>query len=75
MARDPKSIIGDSQNPSQLSVHSSFVVQFRTASDVRHGSCDGRVEHISSGQVADFSSIDDLLTFIERVLANPRPRG
>ncbi len=74
MARDPKSIIGDSQNPSQLSVHSSFVVQFRTANDIKHGSCDGRVEHISSGQAADFSSVDDLLTFIERVLANSRQR-
>ena len=74
MARDPAYRIGDSQNPSQLSVHCSFVVQFRTASDVRHGSCDGRVEHISSGQIADFSSVADLLTFIERVLTKPRPR-
>ena len=74
MAGDSANRIGDSQNLSQFSVHCSFVVQFRTASDVRHGSCDGRVEHISSGQIADFSSIDDLLTFIERVLTNPRPR-
>ena len=73
MAGDPAHRIGDSQNPSQLSVHCSFVVQFRTASDVRHGTCDGRVEHISSGQIADFSSVDDLLTFIERVLTKPRP--
>lgn len=74
MVGDPANRIGDSQDPSQFSVHCSFVIQFRAASDVRHGSCDGRAEHISSGQIADFSSIDDLLAFIERVLANPRPR-
>lgn len=74
MAGDQANRIGESQNPSQLSVHCSFVVQFRTASDVRHGSCGGRVEHISSGQTADFSSVGDLLTFIERVLTKPRPR-
>lgn len=74
MVGDQANRIGDSQNPSQFSVHGSFVVQFRAASDIRHGSCDGRVEHISSGQIADFSSVDDLVAFIERVLANPRPR-
>jgi len=74
MVGDSANRIGGSQNPSQLSVHCSFVVQFRTANDVRHGSCDGRVEHISSGQIADFSSVDDLLRFIERVLTKPRPR-
>ena len=74
MAGDQANRIGDSQNPSQFSVHGSFVVQFRTASDIKRGSCNGRVEHISSGQIADFSSIDDLLAFIERVLASPRPR-
>ena len=73
MAGDSAHRIGESQNPSQLSVHCSFVVQFRTASDVKHGSCDGRVEHISSGQIADFSSDADLLTFIERALTKPRP--
>lgn len=74
MAGDSAQRIGESQNPSQLSVHCSFVVQFRAARDVRHGSCDGRVEHISSGQIADFSSVDDLLTFIERALTKPRLR-
>ena len=74
MAEDQTNRIGESQNPSQLSVHCSFIVQFRTARDIKHGSCSGRAEHISSGQIADFFSADDLLTFIERVLANPRPR-
>ena len=45
----------------------AFVVQFRTRP---HGapSWEGRVEHLASYQVAQFDSLDELLTFMRRVL-------
>ena len=50
-----------------LPSNQAFVVQFRTRS---HGapSWGGRVEHLASYQVAQFDSLDELLTFMLRVL-------
>ena len=50
----------------------AFVVQFRETTDVAAGRLDGKVEHIASYQAARFSSLDELLAFITRVLAEVR---
>ncbi len=55
-----------------LSVHNAFVVHFRTNSDVTHGRVAGRVEHVASGQVTHFASLEELLAFMGRVLATVR---
>ncbi len=51
-----------------LSPHWAFVVQFRAGTDIEHGRYPGRVEHVTSGQATSFHTLDDLLTFIARVL-------
>ena len=65
-----------------LSVHWAFVVHFRTSSNVAHGQIAGRVEHVVSGQGVHFDSLEELLAFMNRVLASMRapprrraPRG
>jgi len=50
----------------------AFVVQFRETTDIAAGRMDGKVEHIASYQAARFASLDELLTFITRVLADVR---
>lgn len=47
----------------------AFVVQFRDETDLAAGRLDGKVEHISSYRAARFHSLDELLAFIGRVLA------
>ena len=67
------------EDPSALSPHRAFVVQFRAETDVEHGRCTGRVEHVVSGQATHFDSLEGLLGFIAQVLATvrapPRRRG
>jgi hypothetical protein len=60
---------------SPLSVHRSFVVQFRSDGDGRQLS--GRVEHVTSGQATRFASAKELLAFLQRVLGDveKRPDG
>ena len=55
--------------PSPLSPHRAFVVQFRAETAVATGHLVGRVEHIVSGQATTFDTLDALLAFIARVLA------
>jgi len=55
-----------------LSVHHAFVVQFRVDTEVAHGRVAGRVEHVASGQSTHFASLEELLAFMERVLATVR---
>jgi hypothetical protein len=50
----------------------SFVVQFRESTDIEAGRLEGRVEHIASYQTVRFHSVDELLAFISRVLADVR---
>jgi hypothetical protein len=47
-------------------------VQFRAETDIAADRFVGRVEHVVSGQVTNFSSLGELLTFIGRVLAERR---
>ena len=55
-----------------LSPQQSFVVQFRADTGAQPAVYDGRVEHVTSGQATLFSSPEELLTFITRVLADVR---
>ena len=57
--------------PSQPSLPSNrvFVVQFRTQPTA--AACyDGRVEHLTSGEVVRFHSLEELLAFMSRVLTD-----
>jgi hypothetical protein len=58
--------------PSQPSLPSNrvFVVQFRAQPAGAPSSYDGRVEHLVSGQVARFHSLEELLGFMVGVLAD-----
>jgi hypothetical protein len=62
-------------NPAHLSVHWAFVVQFQVDTAVEQGHLAGRVEHVVSGQAADFQSLDTLLAFIAQVLHEERDRS
>jgi hypothetical protein len=55
-----------------LSRHWAFVVQLREGTALTPEALHGRVEHIESGQAMHFSSVEDLLAFMTRVL---RQRG
>ena len=46
----------------------AFVIQFREGTDIGAGRLEGRVEHIASYKAARFHSLQDLLSFIARVL-------
>lgn len=54
--------------PAHLSVHRAFVVQFQSDTAVEQGYLAGRVEHVVTGQAADFRSLETLLAFIAPVL-------
>ena len=63
--------------PSQPSLPSNrvFVVQFRRQPPEAPSGYDGRVEHLASGQVARFHSLEELLAFMRRVLAEVEQQG
>jgi hypothetical protein len=46
----------------------AFVVKFRTAANVEEQATSGRVEHITSGKVSPFASMEDLWSFLMLVL-------
>ena len=50
-----------------LSAQRAFVVQFRSGSEP--GQFAGRVEHIPSAQATHFASVEELLAFLTRLLA------
>jgi len=47
---------------------SAFVIKFRPETDVEAGRFEGRVEHIASYEATRFSSLEELLGFIVRML-------
>ena len=51
-----------------LPTNRAFVVQFRAQPTAPALSWEGRVEHLSSGQVLRFHSPEELLAFLARVL-------
>jgi hypothetical protein len=57
-----------SQPPSSLPSNKAFVVQFRAQPADAPLSWEGRVEHLTSGQVLRFHAPEELLAFLARVL-------
>ena len=49
-------------------INRAFVVQFRVSPSGATSSYEGRVEHVVSGQVTRFHSLEALLTFMIEVL-------
>jgi hypothetical protein len=60
------------QQKSPFSPQHAFVVQFRAETAMEQWHVEGRVEHVVSGQAAHFSSLEELLAFMARVLATVR---
>ena len=58
-------------DPSQptLPTNHAFLVQFRAQSLETPMAWEGRVEHVVSGQVTHFHALEELLTFVQNVLA------
>lgn len=52
----------------------AFVVHVGESSDIEAGRLEGKVEHIASYRATRFYSVDELLAFIARVLAESRDR-
>jgi hypothetical protein len=67
-------MVPSADNPSHLSVHWAFVVQFQSDTAVEQGHLAGRVEHVISGQATAFQSLETLLAFIAQVLRAERER-
>ena len=61
---------GKSMTPHEpsLPTNRAFVVQFRSQPAVTPLHCEGRVEHVVSGQATHFHSLDELLTFMTQIL-------
>ena len=55
-------------NQPSLPSNRAFVIQLRGDIDVEHGECRGRVEHLVSAQATHFNSIEELMTFIVRIV-------
>ena len=53
--------------PAHLSVDRAFVVQFQSDTAVLQGRLASPVEHVVSGQAADFQLLETLRTFIAQV--------
>jgi len=51
-----------------FSVHRTFVVQFRAATDSDQGLIEGRIEHVATKQGAAFQSWAEMQAFMARVL-------
>jgi hypothetical protein len=57
-----------SQSQPSLPTNRAFVVQFRVTPTGALPTYEGRVEHLVSGQVMRFHSLEELLAFMIRVL-------
>jgi hypothetical protein len=56
-----------------LPVRQAFVVQVSVEADIAQGHWVGRVEHVVSGEVRHFQTLDDLLGFMVQVLTGGSP--
>jgi hypothetical protein len=50
----------------------AFVIQFQPETDIETGRCQGRAEHITSYKAVRFRSLDELLAFVDQILADMR---
>ncbi len=62
------------QHEPSLPTDRAFVVQFRSQPAVTPLHCEGRVEHVVSGQATHFASWEQLVRFIARVLTTVRDK-
>ena len=46
----------------------AFVIQFRPETDVEAGHFEGKGEHVASYEAARFSSLEELLSFMAKML-------
>jgi hypothetical protein len=60
--------LSDVTGPDALSIHRSFVVRLYPVGDLDAGEISGRVEHIISGEAGEFSSTQELLRLLSRLL-------
>jgi hypothetical protein len=61
---------GLTMSQSQLPTDRALVVQFRAQPSAALPTYEGRIEHLVSGQVAHFHSLEELLGFMIRVLTD-----
>jgi hypothetical protein len=59
-----------SQSLLPLPTNRAFVVQLRAQPPGAPLAWDGRVEHVVSGQATHFHSLEELVVFINRILAD-----
>jgi hypothetical protein len=52
----------------------AFVIQFREGTDIEAGRVEGKVEHIASFKASRFQSLDELLAFVARILAESKEK-
>ena len=52
----------------------AFVIRFSAGIDPTLERLDGRIDHVVSGRGVRFGSYAEVLTFMQRVLAESRPR-
>jgi hypothetical protein len=55
----------------QFPAHRAFVVQLQEGTELTPQGIQGRVEHVTSGQAAEFGSLTALLAFMATVLTPP----
>jgi hypothetical protein len=55
-------------------MHRAFVVQLHSEADIEKGRVMGRVEYVASGQATHFGTLEELLAFMARVLADGSAR-
>jgi len=53
----------------RLPTNRAFLVQFRAQPPGAPQGCEGRVEHVVSGQATHFQSLEELWAFMCRILA------
>jgi hypothetical protein len=51
-----------------ISIHRSLVIRLYHAADLRSGKISGLVEHVVSGEVKEFSSVNELISSIGALL-------
>lgn len=61
-------MVQHSQSKPTLPTNRAFVVQFCAAAEVEPGHFAGRVEHVASGRILYFHSVEELLAFIGQIL-------
>ncbi len=53
----------------------AFVIQIRGDAEVRAGAISGRIEHLSSGAVGGFESVEELVAWMGDAIARTTPSG